>query len=303
MGVDATSVRGGSPTARSTRVVARWTLVTAALLAVLVALVGLAFAGSTARLADGVTIAGVEVGGLTMSEARTLLEQRFQQVAHEPIVFTAGDDQFPIKATTLGVEADWSAALETATREGEGFGPVRGFKRLQARFFGEEVMPPVQAYEAALDFKLASLAKDIDRAHVEAKLVRRGLGVEVVPGQSGLKLEREAAAATIARSLARLDRGAPVALPVTTDPVEVTAADLAVARRQAETALSAPVRLQYEGTRWKLPRWRMAELLSLPSDGSTALAIEGPGADAWFGKLRKRIEHAPVDAGFAVKPG
>ncbi|MDX6397959.1 MAG: hypothetical protein QOJ43_1367, partial [Gaiellaceae bacterium] len=195
------------------------------------------------------------------------------------------------------------AALETATREGEGFGPVRGFKRLQARFFGEEVMPPVQVYEAALDFKLASLAKDIDRAHVEAKLVRRGLGVEVVPGQSGLKLEREAAAATIARSLARLDRGAPVALPVTTDPVEVTAADLAVARRQAQTALSAPVRLQYEGTRWKLPRWRMAELLSLPSDGSTALAIEGPGADAWFGKLRKRIEHAPVDAGFAVKPG
>jgi vancomycin resistance protein YoaR len=41
----------------------------------------------------------------------------------------------------------------------------------------------------------------------------------------------------------------------------------------------------------------------LPSDGSTGLAIEGPGADAWFGKLRKRIEHAPVDAGFAVKPG
>jgi vancomycin resistance protein YoaR len=303
VGVDATSVRGGSATVRSTRVVARWTLVAAALLAVLVALVGLAFAGSTARLADGVTIAGVEVGGLTMSQARTLLEQRFEQVAHEPIVFTAGDDQFPIKATTLGVEADWAAALETATREGEGFGPVRGFKRLQARFFGEEVMPPVRAYEGALDFKLASLARDIDRGHVEAKLVRRGLQIEVVPGQSGRKLDREAAAETIVRSLARLDRGAPVALPVTTDPVDVTAAELAVARRQAETALSAPVRLVYDGTRWKLPRWRIAELLSLPSDGSTALAIGGPGADAWFGKLRKTIEHAPVDAGFAVKPG
>ena len=41
-------------------------------------------------------------------------------------------------------------------------------------------------------------------------------------------------------------------------------AELARAADQARTALSAPVRLEYEGTRWRLPRWRIAELLSLP---------------------------------------
>ncbi len=303
MGADSTTVRGGTASARSARLVARWVLVAAALAAVLVALIGLAFAGSTARIADGVTIAGVEVGGLSASEAQTLLEQRFERVAHEPIVFTAGDDRFPIKATTLGVEADWATALETASREGEGFGPVRGFRRLQARFFGEEIAPPVQAYTAALDYKIASLAGAIDRKHVEAELVRRGLDIEVVPGQSGRSLDRDAAAATIVRSLARLDRGVPVALPVRVDPVDVTAADLAVARRQAVTALSAPVRLEYDGTRWKLPRWRIAELLTLPTAGSTRLAIAGAGAEAWFGKLRKTVEHAPVDARFDVNAG
>ena len=300
MGADVTTVRGGA-NARSARVVARWVLVLAALVAILVALIGLiglAFAGSTARIADGVTIAGVEVGGLSPQEAQTLLERRFEQVAREPVVFTAGDDRFPIKATTLGVEADWAAALETAAREGEGFGPVRGFRRLQARFFGAEILPPVQAYEAALDFKVASLAGLIDRKHVEAELVRRGLGIEVVAGQSGRKLDRDAAAATVVRALARLDRGLPVALPVRVDPVEVTAAELSVARRQAETALSAPVRLEYEGTRWKLPRWRIAELLTLPASGATELAISGPGAEAWFAKLRKTVERPPVDATF-----
>ena len=281
--------------------VARRVLVGVALLAVLVALIGFAFAGSTARLADGVTIAGVDVGGLTPREARTLLEQRFERVAHQPVVFTAGEDQFPIKATTLGVEVDWATALETATREGEGFGPVRGFKRLHARFFGEEVSPPVQTYESALAFQISTLAREIDQAHVEAKLVRRGLGIELVPGQSGRRLARDAAAATIVRSLARLDRGTPVALPARVDPVDVTAADLAVARRQAETALSAPVRLEYEGTRWKLPRWRIAELLSLPSDGATALTIGGAGAESWFDKLRKSVERAPADARFEVR--
>jgi vancomycin resistance protein YoaR len=295
--VEATSVRAGAP-ARSVRLLARWVLVPLALLAVVAALVGLAFAGSSARIAQGVEIAGVEVGGLTPKEARARLEARFDRVARVPIVFTAGGESYPIKATTLGVEADWAAAIETAAREGEGFGPVRGFRRLQARFFGAEVSPPVQAYAAALDFKLAGLADEIDQSHVEAKLVRRGLEIEVVPGQAGRRLDQMAAGATIVRSLARLERGIPVALPVRIDPVEVTAAALAPAAQQARTALSAPVRLQYEGTRWKLPRWRIAELLSLPVAGETKVAIAGRGAEAWFAKLRKTVERAPVDAGF-----
>ena len=116
---------------------------------------------------------GSTSGGLTQKEARTLLESRFERVARVPIVFTAGGEEYPIKATTLGVEADWAAAVDSAAREGEGFGPVRGFKRLQTRFFGSEISPPVQVYEAALDFKLSTLARAIDQSHVEAKLVRR----------------------------------------------------------------------------------------------------------------------------------
>ncbi len=302
MRVESTLVSAGSaPGERSARLIARWILVSIALLAVLIALVGLAFAGSTARLANGVAIAGVDVGGLTPDQARVLLEQRFDKVAHVPVVFTAGGESYPIKATTLGVEADWASALQSAAREGEGFGPVRGFRRLQARFFGAEVMPPVQAYAAALDYKLEGLAREVDRTHVEAKLVRRGLSIDVVPGQAGLQLDQKAAESRIVRALARLERGGTVALPVRIDPADVGAADLAPAARQARLALSAPVRLEYEGTRWRLPRWRIAELLSLPAEGKTQLAIAGPGAEAWFGKLRKTVEHAPVDAGFAVR--
>ena len=173
-----------------------------------------------------------------------MLESRFERVARVPIVFTAGGEEYPIKATTLGVEADWAAAVDSAAREGEGFGPVRGFKRLQTRFFGSEISPPVQVYEAALDFKLSTLARAIDQSHVEAKLVRQ-LAVEVVPGQSGRRLAQDPAAARIVRALARLERGQPIALPVRLDPVEVTAADLAPAARQARTALSArPARVR-----------------------------------------------------------
>ncbi|MBA2461262.1 MAG: VanW family protein [Actinobacteria bacterium] len=288
---------------RTARTVTRWLVVVGVLAAVLVVLVGFAFAGSDARLAEGVEVAGVDVSGLTTREARALLESRAEKVARVPIVFTVGEEQFPIKASSLGVKADWRAALDTAAREGQGFGPVRGFKRLQTRLFGAEISPPVQAYTSALDYKLGRMADDVDRRHVEAKLVRRGLSIVVVPGQTGLRLDREAAADAIVRALATFERGAQVPLPVRVDPVEVTAAELGPAARGARTALSDPVRLTYGPTRWKLPRWRIAKLLSPPKDGETTLAIEGNDAEAWFAQLKKTVERPPVDATFAVGSG
>ena len=141
----------------------------------------------------------------------------------------------------------------------------------------------MQAYGAALDFKLAGLAEAIDRPHVEAKLVRRGLADRGRPGSgrpparpggrgrdgsSGRWRGWSAGSRWRCRSASIRSRS--------------RAADLAPAARQARIALSAPVRLEYDGTRWKLPRWRIAELLSLPVSGATQVAIAGPGAEAWF---------------------
>lgn len=285
---------------RPIRVAARWTLAGLAGVVVLVALVGQVFAGSTSRLAAGVTIAGADVGGLPVDEALARLEARAAALEREPVAFTAAGQRFELDAATLGVRADWAGAVESAQRDGEGFGPVRGFKRLATRFFGSEVTPAVTAYAGALDYKVAEIAAAIDRDHVEARLERRGLDIAVVPGQSGRRLDAEAAGRTIVRSLASLDRVGAVALPVGVDPVEVTAADLAPAAAQARIAVSAPVRLASGETRWKLPRWRIASLLSLPKDGATRIAIAGPGAETYFEQLRKTVERDPVDAGFAL---
>lgn len=293
----------GAARRRPARTALGWLLAFGLVAAVLVVLVGFAFAGSDARLAAGVEVAGVEVGGLRAGEARKLLEQRAEEVARVPIVFTVGEEQFPIKASSLGVEADWRAALDTAAREGGGFGPVQGFKRLQTRVFGAEISPPVQAYTAALEYKLGRMADRVDRPHVEAKVVRRGLSVAVVPGQNGLRLDRDAAADAIVRALATFERGPQVPLPVQVDPVEVTAAELGPAARQARVALSAPVRLRSGSTRWKLPRWRIAKLLALPQEGATGLEIAGKGADAWLGRLRKAVERPAVDAALIVGGG
>ncbi|HXG77163.1 MAG TPA: VanW family protein, partial [Gaiellaceae bacterium] len=63
---------------------------------------------------------------------------------------------------------------------------------------------------------------------------------------------------------------------------------------------SGPVRLRGAGRSWRLPRWRIARLLSLPRDGATALAIAGPGADDYFRALGERVGRPAHDARFAV---
>jgi vancomycin resistance protein YoaR len=180
---------------------------------------------------------------------------------------------------------------------------VRGFRRLHTRIFGEEISPSVTVYNGALEYLVAQIAKDVDRAHVDAALTRRGLRIEVVPARRGTKLQHERAATTIARSLGSLERFGPVPLAVTVERPAVTAPMLARAARRARLALSAPVRLTYGATAWKLPRWRIAELLSLPRAGARNVAIAGPGADRWFAALARRVERAPVDASFAVSGG
>jgi vancomycin resistance protein YoaR len=269
----------------------------------LIVLIGLAFAGSPARIAEGVTIAGVDVGGLTPGEAVRTLEARAAAASRTPVVFTAAGHRFRASPRQLGVEADWKAAVALARRENDGFAPVRGFRRLHTRIFGEEISPSVTVYNGALEYLVGQIAKDVDRAHVDAALTRRGLRIEVVPARRGTKLQRESAARTIARGLGSLERVGPVPLAVTVERPAVTAPMLARAARRARLALSAPVRLTYGATAWKLPRWRIAELLSLPRAGARNVAIAGPGADRWFVALARRVGRASVDASFAVSGG
>jgi vancomycin resistance protein YoaR len=203
----------------------------------------------------------------------------------------------------LGVEGDWRGAVALARREGDGFGPVRALRRLHTRVFGEEISPSYTVYSGALKYELEQIQRAVDRPRREARLRRRGLRIQVVPGRSGFALERSVAADAIVRSLGSLERTGRVELPVAARPPRVTASTLAPAAQRARIATSAPVRLVYGQTRLRLPRWRIAQMLSLPKNGGRDVTIGGRHADAWFARLAARVNRAPVDAGFAVTVG
>jgi len=268
---------------------------------VLALLVGLAFAGSRSELAAGTEVAGVDVGGLTKHEAVGKLDTLFERQSARPATFVAGDNTYSFAANQLAVQPDWSAAVAAAQRAGDGFGPLRGFRRIRARVFGAEVLPRVAVSNAALEYALDQIADDVDEQPRNAALVRKGLRVLVVPERTGTRLDRDAAAETIVRALGQLDRtrGA-TTLPVSVASPKMTAQMLAAPAASARLAVSEPVIVKAAGRSFRLPRWRLAQLLRLPRDGSTRLAIAGAAANAYFRQLSETVGRSPRDAGFAI---
>jgi vancomycin resistance protein YoaR len=281
------------------RVLIQRAAIVAVVAALAVMVLGLAFAGSPSRLADGVRIAGVEVGGMTPGHARSVLDQRSKALADEPVTFRVGSRTWNLEPRHLGVRVDWGAAVDAVRRQGNGFGPLRGFRRLDMRFFGADVAPPTQVYDAALRAKLDEIEAAVNIAHRDASIKLRGAEPEIVASQTGRALDRRAAAETIVRALASLQRE-PVGLPVRVDKPKVTAEGLRVAQAQVRTALSSSVHLTLGETRWNLRPRRIARVLLLPADGRRDLEVGGPGARAWFGALASRVDREPVDADWAI---
>ena len=271
-----------------------------AVLALLTAtMLGLAFAGSEERLPPGSQIAGVDVSGKTSSEARSLLDKRSAELGQTPVTFTAGGKSWRVKPDSVLVDVDWGSAVEAARRQGEGFGPLRGLKRLGVRVFGGEVVPTTKVYGAAVTSYVNRFGRALDRPRVEPSLRMRGLEAEIVDGRNGRLLDREAAQQVLVRALTGLSRE-PVALPLKVDETRLTSKDLAGAEVKAETAVSAPADLAYGPGGWHLTRAKIARLLALPSGGSTEIELAGPAANKFFANLKKRVDHAPKDAGFAI---
>jgi vancomycin resistance protein YoaR len=273
-----------------------WTRLGIAGLVVLAAVVvvPLFFAGSKGKLAQGTRIGGLDVGGLAPSEAKAVLNARAKRLETVPITFIAGGKRFRVTARTVGVAADWGAAVDEAMKDGGGFGIVRGYRRIGLELFPQEIVAPTHAYDAALDYKLSLIARAVDTPHRDAQLVRRGLRVTIAAGSTGLTLDRGAARELIVDRLASFSR-LPVALPIRVDAPRVTVASLTAAQRRASRVVSAPVRAKVAGKTLRIPRWRLATILNLDT-----LRFSGPAADAYFARLAKQVDHDPVDATWSI---
>jgi lipoprotein-anchoring transpeptidase ErfK/SrfK len=139
-----------------------------------------------AVIADGVTVAGVDVGGLAPEAAYAIVRMSVDA----PLVLTFQNTTLQPTPATLGTTFYVQGAIDRARRAAPGTEVD-----LVVRVRGERV----RAY-------VAKVAKRFDRQAVDSQLVLRRLRPFITKGKSGRALDRVAATREIVRALTANDR-------------------------------------------------------------------------------------------------
>jgi vancomycin resistance protein YoaR len=236
-------------------------LVVGLVMAILVA----AYVGALVAVGDdiprGVTVAGVEIGGLTAGEAVERLDETLGPRGSEFEVSLEGETR-KVSAERAGLAFDSSATVATI--------PERSLNPwvLINQVGSEEVPPVVVVQQRQLDKAVAALARRVDDPVRQGVVRYDGLEVVAVEPRPGLALDRAAAAAAIRSGY--LVRSDPIDLPVGPVEPEVSAAQVQeVAAGPALEAISAPVTLQIDGQTLTVTPEQIAASLSFRASGES----------------------------------
>lgn len=239
-------------------------LVTAAALAG-VALYGFIHAD---RIYEGVTVAGVSVGGLSESEARARIEERDATFLAATVPVTDGDATFHVSPRDAGMELDGAATANAAFAYGRS-GSIwdRAGDWVRAALGETSVVPAFTVDEERLDAVLVEIAHEVTRPPVNAAVVMSGAnGPTIRPEEPGLAFDLTTTRARILDRFASLSTDpVPMALPAIAPAI--TTGALTQGLDEAKAAVASPLVLSAFDRSWVVASEDLKRIVSVPSEG------------------------------------
>ncbi|WP_344917961.1 VanW family protein [Streptosporangium oxazolinicum] len=250
------------------------------------------------KMLPGTSVRGIDIGGLTATEAADKLRDRLAGEATGEMTLLAAGKRFDFDPGKSGLEFDVVATINQAP---SGFpNPAEVWRALTG---STDLEPKVSADLESMTTAVAGLARRIDLKVREGSVTFEGVKPVVVMPRDGRELEREAAIAAITKAF--LGPAKEVRLPVSVikpiagkEMVEKAAAD-------AEKALSGPVTLTFAGKRVQLPVETLAAHLSFEPDSSGGMSPKFDAKSAVASVEKDLVDPvlAPRDPTFQIVGG
>jgi lipoprotein-anchoring transpeptidase ErfK/SrfK len=178
-------------------------------------------------LAAGVTVAGVDVGGLHVDHARAVLRQRIVSAVERPLRLTAGEHSFVVDPAAAGLRIDVDGMLASALRESSRGGLAHRFLRdLEGRRVQASIPLHAELSHAVLARTVANVALVVDRPARPARVVASATSLHVVPEKTGVAVDQPALRAALAAALLRPTGPRTLAVPTRTVEPHWTTATL-----------------------------------------------------------------------------
>ncbi len=277
-----------------------------AFLALFAALVALTVLGiiqvvTNDSIAPGVKVAGVDVGGRSVSEAADTLRRELWPVIGTVRLHRTGKEPVTLALADLGITLDAPATAAAARQLG---GVSMLGLDLSLGGDGGEVEPVIAVDAAKLDAALVTLGEEADEPARNARLtVRKGWGIVVVPSSDGQTVDATALVASVTEAAAAGKAySGPVPMRVVTPEVST---DIARSRAvEATTYFSRPILLRHASRTIVLEPAAMADMLSvnLRSDAARyPLTFRNDRARRALHRLFEWAERPAVDADIVVR--
>ena len=141
------------------------------------------------QIAEGITVAGIDVGGMTMAEARAAVHKEVAGRLEQPLRMTHRKRSFTIEPALMDVRTNIDALLQSAMTESrEGNFLTRSLRDLTGRTDETELELQVEYSQEAVARVVAGIRREVQRPVRDATSSVSFAGVHIAPAQIGIAL-------------------------------------------------------------------------------------------------------------------
>jgi lipoprotein-anchoring transpeptidase ErfK/SrfK len=145
------------------------------------------------EIASGITVGGVDVGGLNRAEATALLHRRLVKPLQKPLKVSFDGETYTLPGARLKIHANINGTLDRAVAASRDGGiPGRFVRYLTGGSVEKQIKPEVTYSQPAINRFVREVAAKIDREPVDASVSPTGASLNVVAGQAGRKVRDNA---------------------------------------------------------------------------------------------------------------
>ncbi len=252
------------------------------------------------QIYEGVSLGGVDVGGMSRSAARAAIRDDFTAAANAPILLVSNDQKFYFAPATSGISVDTEASIDAAFGYGRS-GSI--WSRTQqwagALLHGHRIPMQLDLDLAKIDATLQGAANQLVRDPQAAYLSYDESGnATIVPELPGISFDTEATRQAI---IARVrDRSSePVTLVTSIQQADTVAEDLESGLSQIQSVMQAPLEITGLDASWKIEPDQMQALLSYKK-GDETIIVDRTGVAAFVDQIADSVDQTAKDAGITV---
>jgi vancomycin resistance protein YoaR len=265
----------------------------------------------TNRIFTGVTMMGIDLGGMTPDEAKIALADAVPYTNEEAITLTdpSSGQQWTKTPSELGVAYDLNQTVEAAYNVGRTGGPISQFKDMfNSWYYGIPLAPIIIFDENQLEQVVNELAGGLEQPAINAAFATDGSSASYTPSQVGRQLNK---ADLRERLMKPVSEFRPAEIEILVEEIQPQIMDDGKTAVQIQQAVNNPITFYLpepladdDISRFELPTAQLAQWIrverTIADDGTQQhnLMVDENAVSYWLSQYANELYRKPENARF-----